>query len=95
MDFLKKNKISVGVILVGVLGFYLYSISGGGGSTAALVETQPAVGAELLATLESVPGIRLDSRIFENPSFKSLNDFGVKIPPQESGRRNPFAPVGK
>ena len=94
MDFLKKNKLAVGVLIIGVMGFYLYSISGGG-SSAVLTETQTVVGADRLATLESVPGIRLDSRVFENPSFKSLSDFGVKIPPQESGRRNPFAPVGR
>ena len=94
MDFLKKNKLGAGLIVAGVLGFYLYCISGGGGSPD-VVESQPVVGADLLATLESVPGIKLDSRVFDNPSFKSLSDFGVKIPPQESGRRNPFAPVGR
>ena len=30
-----------------------------------------------------------------DPVFASLTDFGVTIPPQNAGRRNPFAPVGK
>lgn len=54
----------------------------------------PEVGRELLALLVSLQSISLDGEIFERSDFRSLRDFGVAIPEESLGRRNPFAPIG-
>jgi hypothetical protein len=47
---------------------------------------------DLIVTLSNLNTIRLDDSIFTDPVFLSLSDFGVQIPLQPVGRRNPFAP---
>lgn len=51
------------------------------------------VSRDLLVTLSSLNVIRLDETLFKDPVFISLSDFGVIIPLQPVGRRNPFAPL--
>ncbi len=46
-----------------------------------------------LNILASLRIITLDNSIFSDPAFISLIDFGVVIPEEPVGRRNPFAPV--
>jgi hypothetical protein len=46
-----------------------------------------------LVTLSNLRTIELDESIFQEPIFMSLSDFGVVIPPEAIGRRNPFAPI--
>lgn len=95
MNFIKTNKVLLGGIAVicgAVFLYYSYA-----GSAAPLLtsatETSP-VSQELLVTLGSLRTIQLDPSLFSDPVFLSLSDFGVTIPPQQAGRRNPFAPVG-
>ena len=97
MDFLKKNKTAIGggALVVALLYVYLTYFNG---SSAPLTETtvdQAAVSGSLLITLNSLHTIRLDNTVFSDPVFASLSDFGVSIPAQDAGRRNPFAPIGK
>ncbi|MEK7109332.1 MAG: hypothetical protein AAB919_02750 [Patescibacteria group bacterium] len=94
MDFLKKNKTTIGggaaLLLAGYVYFTYFS---GGSAPLTALSADQAVSGELLVTLNSLGTIDLDNKIFSNPVFVSLSDFGVSIPPQESGRRNPFAPI--
>lgn len=98
MQFLLKNKILLAVIAVVVLGGALYfNLSGDNG--ALLQSTQSGdisspVSRELLVTLSDLKNVTLSQSVFEDPSFKSLVDFGIEIPLQPVGRRNPFAPLG-
>jgi len=95
MNFLKKNKTPIlgGAAVLALLWVYLTYFSG---SSAPLVATSEInVSGDLLVTLNSLHTIRLDASLFSDPSFASLSDFGVAIPPQDAGRRNPFSPVGK
>ena len=94
MDFLKKNKTTIGggAALLLVVYVYFTYFSGGSAPLTALSSDQAGSG-ELLVTLNSLGTINLDDKIFTNPVFVSLSDFGVSIPPQQSGRRNPFAPI--
>lgn len=49
-------------------------------------------GSTLLALLGRVSGLTLNDDIFSNPSFQTLQDISITLPPVESrGRRNPFA----
>ena len=96
MDFLKKNKMSIGGAIVFILAIYVY-FAFFSSSTAPLTATDASssVSSDLLVTLNSLHTIKLDNTIFTDPLFVSLSDFGVTIPPQQSGRGNPFAPLGK
>lgn len=49
---------------------------------------------ELLQLLEELSSINLEGSIFNDPLFRSLENFRVEPQPQPVGRDNPFAPVG-
>lgn len=97
MDFIKKNKWMIGGVLGAAALVWGYFHFFSGGSEPLLTSTDPAstaVTQELISTLGSLKTIKLDPAIFKDPLFVSLSDFGVVIPPQQTGRRNPFAPLG-
>jgi hypothetical protein len=94
MDFIKKNKATLGGGIILVAAVYVYFTYFSGSSSAPLTAQSP-VGSDVLATLGNLHSIRLDNGIFTDPVFVTLSDFGVTLPPQDAGRRNPFAPVGK
>jgi len=96
MDILKNKFVvgGVGAVLVLTLIYYLWTSA----ENSALLTTNDGtspLSQEILITLGQLHTIRLDPAIFTDPVFASLTDFGVTIPPQNAGRRNPFAPVGK
>ena len=96
MDILKNKFVvgGVGAVLVLTLIYYLWTSA----ENSALLTTNDGtspLSQEILLTLGQLHTIRLDPAIFTDPVFASLTDFGVTIPPQNAGRRNPFAPVGK
>jgi len=96
MDILKNKFVvgGVGAVLVLTLAYYLWTSA----ENSALLTTNDGtspLSQEILITLGQLHTIRLDPAIFTDPVFASLTDFGVTIPPQNAGRRNPFAPVGK
>lgn len=97
MEFLKNNMVLLGgVFAVGGL-VWIYFVFFSGGSSEELLsqgEVASPVSQELLVTLSNLRTIKLDETVFEDPVFMSLSDFGVTIPPEPVGRRNPFAPVG-
>lgn len=94
MDFLKKNKAAIGggVALVLLLYVYLNYFSGGADATLSESSVTSPLSADILVTLQSIHSITLDNAIFSDPVFISLSDFGVTIPAENVGRRNPFAP---
>lgn len=96
MQFFKQNKLLIGVAIVGLLGALYYFVFMG--STAAPVFTETEVSddtgvtQELLVTLSNLRSVELNGSIFTDPVFMSLTDFGVVIPQEPVGRRNPFMP---
>ncbi|HVV38917.1 MAG TPA: hypothetical protein VHD31_01165 [Candidatus Paceibacterota bacterium] len=95
MQFLKDNKMYVGLIILALLGVWAYfTFFGGSGPSATVTvdETSP-LSQDVLVTLSNLHTIKLDSTIFSDPVFSSLTDYGVAIPPENVGRRNPFAPL--
>ena len=96
MDILKNKFVvgGVGAVLVLTLAYYLWTSAENGALLTTNDGTSP-LSQEILITLGQLHTIRLDPAIFTDPVFASLTDFGVTIPPQNAGRRNPFAPVGK
>ncbi len=94
-EFINKNKVPIGgVLLVGAaLWAYFTFFSGGSEELLSTTEATSPVSQELLVTLSNLRTIHLDESIFEDTVFVSLSDFGVTIPLQAIGRRNPFAPL--
>lgn len=93
----KKTIVIFGVVAVLLLGFFFYSLSDSRQEPAQITvrsvsPLDSALGRELLSALAELKTTRLDTSIFEDPVFKSLEDFGVIIAPLPVGRRNPFAP---
>jgi uncharacterized membrane protein len=97
-----KNTVIIGIILVVVLavGWYFYSKGSSSPSTSQLVSSTPNaatadVGANVLTILNSVSSINIDTNFFSTPTYQSLVDYSIVVPPQAVGRNNPFAPVGQ
>ncbi len=49
---------------------------------------------DLVALLFELRGIRLETTIFSDSVFMSLQDFGKELVSEPIGRNNPFAPLG-
>jgi hypothetical protein len=96
MDFLKNKYVTYGVGAALVLGlvYYVWTSTGSGALLTTTEEGTSPLSQEILITLGQLQTIELEPSIFTDPAFVSLTDFGVTIPPQTAGRRNPFAPVG-
>ncbi len=77
-----------------VLG-YIYMAYFSGPPTPTLSASDPTavLSQNLLVTLQNLHTIKLDNGIFGDPAFQSLSDFGVAIPAENVGRRNPFEAV--
>jgi hypothetical protein len=94
--FFKNNKMTLGGGVALLLLVWVYFTYFGGGGTEPLSSPDTtAISGDLLVTLGSLHTIKLDNSLFSDPVFVSLSDFGVSLPPQAAGRRNPFAPVGQ
>ncbi len=96
--FKPRTLIIIGVIVVIVLIIY-YAFPRGATSSNTLLtttnSTSPSpVTEQLLASLSNLQSVTLNNAIFSNPVFQSLTDFGVVIPPENVGRRNPFQSFG-
>lgn len=97
MNILKNKWIMGGsvAVLVLALGYYVWGMSSSGPLLTGGEEGAASpLSQEILATLSQIHTIDLNPKLFTDPSFVSLTDFGVTIPPQQAGRRNPFAPIG-
>lgn len=88
-----KNKFVVGLVAAAAVGALLYWWMGKDSAPILSETAQSPLSSDLLLTLGNLSTITLDESIFEDPAFQSLTDFGVTIPPQATGRRNPFAPL--
>ncbi len=52
---------------------------------------RPPVVEEIIGILQNLSTLTIDATIFEDPSYRTLDDFSVTITPQSQGKRNPFA----
>ncbi|OHA17489.1 MAG: hypothetical protein A3H57_00540 [Candidatus Taylorbacteria bacterium RIFCSPLOWO2_02_FULL_43_11] len=98
---LKDQKVQMGiaaVIFVLIfMGWFIFFRGKEDDSVLTEVSADPIekiIGRELLASLESMKGVSLDTSLFERDVFKSFQDFSVDVPQQPFGRRDPFAPIG-
>lgn len=89
------------VIIIGVLGFFLYkgvakddtdTLSVEGVVTADGVDIS-TVGADISVLLAQINSLQIDAAIFKDPVYQSLNDFTNEVAPLPQGKKNPFAPL--
>lgn len=89
--------IAVAIILAVVAAGYFYltrdTVSDSDLLIGAPVESSGGVEGDLLTALQQLRTITLDSKIFEDPVFRSFVDFSTTLVPQPAGRTNPFAPL--
>lgn len=91
---LKNIVIIVGLLLLVLLGYYLFVIERNstlqtGVGTAfgqAELETQ-----EFLLRLEELQKITISTAVFQDPRFRSLTDFSTVVEQVPAGRSTPFA----
>ncbi|MDB5238925.1 MAG: hypothetical protein JWO00_260 [Candidatus Parcubacteria bacterium] len=98
---MKKSTSHTGLIVVVIVValaavgyFYTQGSSVPAGSTG-LTATNGSgdVGLAEINLLNQIESIRMDSSLFQNPTYLSLKDYTVEIPSQNVGRPNPFAPI--
>ncbi len=97
MQNLLKNKTVMGGVVAAIILGLVYYVWSSQGAAPLLTDTSAGTSPasqEILTTLGQLRTIKLDPSLFSDPVFMSLSDFGVTIPPQNAGRRNPFEPVG-
>lgn len=96
-DIIQKIKFPLIIIVVLLAMFVLYNtLIKKPASTDTLAKTNTASastpGQQILPLLLKIKDVNFDTQFFNDPSFKSLKDFGQKIISEDQGRANPFAP---
>lgn len=99
-DFIRRYRNIIIVISLTVVAFVVYSLFFTGTPRSALMTeevnaTEAAVEQELISLLLQLRSIKLDTALFSNTRFQSLEDFGQEIVDEPVGRTNPFAPLGQ
>ncbi len=81
----------LGIVLIVVLGYYLYTQSNATELQVGTERQQVALeSAVILRNLNKIKTVNLEGEIFSNPRFTNLVDFTEPINPQSVGRSNPF-----
>jgi hypothetical protein len=89
-----SNEIKVDGVIPVALGSSLVSSNGSSPSTALSIGDQIASDISFLTTLVSLKKMNIDTDLFTNKSFNSLQNNTVVIEPVVAGRQNPFSPIG-
>ena len=88
------------VVLAAAAIYYFYysgaSTASSADSTlsASGISDNSAVGQKVLALLNQINSLHIDTKFFEGSAYQSLVDFSVQIPPVQVGRPNPFSNFG-
>lgn len=100
MSFFSQHKLVIilAAILI-ALGVW-YAISSSSPVTPILATDTPVAGAaldpadqELVGSLLTLRAVSLAGEIFNDPGYRSLQDFSTTIIPEPVGRQNPFQPL--
>ena len=98
-DLIQKLKIPAIVIVVIIIIFFVYTtyFSQSSSSTDLQVSTSQtsAQDQNFLNLLLQIKNINIDTTLFQNSAFISLQDDTLPILDQPYGRPNPFAPIGQ
>ncbi len=89
----KITVIMVSLILLSLLGYFIFSTTDIPTTPADEFVTQEVIGQDILVLADKVQNISIDQRVFESIVFQSLVDYELPLQPEEEGRPNPFAPL--
>ncbi len=98
MEFIKSELKNI-IVFVAILGglylawIFFFSSDEEPTSTIGPTEAGGEIGGDILPILSDLKTIKLDTKVFDDPVFKSLKNFSVELPKEEAGRVNPFAPL--
>ncbi len=101
MSWIRQNKLVFALIIVVLTGGIWYGLSSGNEAPPLLATTSPEgetvqqqnTDQEIIGTLLALRAVTLTGSIFNDASFRSLQDFGTTLVPEPIGRQNPFAPL--
>lgn len=87
------------VLVIAGVGFFGYNyLTRKDTSSDSLIQQESVntskMGAEVLTALNQLKTLKLDSAIFKDEVFVSLQDFSKPLSPEPVGRVNPFSPIG-
>jgi len=88
-----KNKIliTVLVLILGAAGYYYFVASRQAPEPEKLQEQE--LGEEVFAALEVYRGLNLQTPLFSQPAFTTLENMSAPVPSVSAGREDPFAPA--
>lgn len=96
---MKKSTIIIIVVLIIAACVYFY-FEGFPTGSSGLLQTQTnadtdaeAVGTQVLGLLNQIQSLSIDTSLFSDPAYLTLQDYSVVIPPVPVGRNDPFAPL--
>ena len=96
MKTLIKNKGILAVVAIFILVMFLYNLFFRSETIPVLDElSASSVGDDLLKVHKELEKVTLDQAILSSPSYLELIDFSTSIPPQATGRPNPFDIIGR
>lgn len=96
---ISKKTIIIAVVAVVLVIVYFYfqgspsNVSSSGSLLSGAAVSGSDVGSSELALLNQIQSLRIDTSVFSDPAFQSLQDYSVAIPTENVGRPNPFAPL--
>lgn len=94
----KKTAVIIVVIIIVTLIAYFYYAGSAPVSNSSLETTianneAQADGVRVLTLLNQIKSLKIDSDLFKNVSYLTLQDYSIQIPPENVGRPDPFAPL--
>lgn len=95
----KKNLVALVVVVIAVILIFIYLKPQKDDTDPSTVINEPVLpvqnkgNEEVIKTLSLLNNIKLDKDFFDNPVFKSLDDFSIELSEPFPGRYNPFAPT--
>ena len=103
MEAIKKYRIVILVIIVLILAFFVVRMFTGKSknsndvltSTNNTTQVSNIIGQQFVNQLITLKSVTLDTSLFSDPRFRTLQDSSQPIPDQPYGRPNPFAPIGQ
>jgi hypothetical protein len=95
MQALVKNKILLGIVILFILTMFVYNYFIK--SDAPVVSNQSALsaGSDLIKLSDELSHAQLSQDLFSKPAYLFLTDFSLPLPPQATGRVNPFEIIGR
>lgn len=95
-----KYKNIIIVLVIVILGVVAYTLLRPDPTATSLLDTTQGqssaqvLGDDITSAISQINSLKLDKSVLEDPVVKNLINHNVKINPIDSGRKNPFAPIG-